>query len=90
MGALEVIYYVKDTVFISERLLQPCIITSGLWFIWEKPLQLSESVTIEYLDIFFKKSKNGFHWNSIADCKTYVPQVAFIWVVKIIYKVDFN
>ena len=36
-----------------------------------------------------KKSKNGFHWNSLADCKTYVPQVVFFWVVKI-NKVDFN
>ena len=39
---------------------------------------------------FKKKKKNGFHGNSLADCKTYVPQAAFIWVVKIIYKVDFN
>ena len=89
MGALEVIYYVKDTVFISERLLQPCIITSGLWFIWEKPLQLSESVTIEYLDIFFKKSKNGFYGNSLADCKTCNTSSIYL-SSKIIYKVDFN
>ena len=47
MGTLEVTHYVKDTVFISQRLLQPSIITSGLplipenlkgMFIWEKPL----------------------------------------------------
>ena len=78
MGALEVIHYAKDTVFISQRLLQPFIITSGLWLISGKPLKLSKSVTIEYLDILFKKSNNGFHPNSLADCKTYVPQVAFI------------
>ena len=31
MEALEVIHYVKDAVFILQRLLQPSIITSGLW-----------------------------------------------------------
>ena len=38
IGALEMIYYVNETVFISQRLLQPSIVTSGLWFIWGKPL----------------------------------------------------
>ena len=78
------IYYVNDTVFVSQRLLQPSIVTSGQRFIWGKPLQPSES-----LDIFFQKIKNGFHGNSITDCKTYVPQERFIWVVKI-KDVDFN
>ena len=51
------------TVFISQHLLQPSIITSGLWlirenmkgmFIWGKPLKPSESVTTESL---FEKRK---------------------------------
>ena len=73
--------YVKDTVFISQHLLQPSIIKSSLqlirenlkgMFIWGKPLQLSESVTNKSLDIFLKKSKNGFHENAIADFVTYM------------------
>ena len=46
MGALEAIYYIKDTVFISQHLLQTSVIASALWlirenlkgvvFIWEK------------------------------------------------------
>ena len=48
MGALEAIYYVKGTVFISKHLLQTSIKARGLWlirenlkgtvFIWGKPL----------------------------------------------------
>ena len=34
-GALEAIHYVKGTVFISQHLLQPSIIASGLWLIRE-------------------------------------------------------
>ena len=84
--------YVKETVFISRQLLQPSITTSGLWLIWEKlkgmsiwgkTLKLSESVTTESLDNFLKGSKNGFHGNALADFKTYVLQVWFIWEVKI-------
>ena len=33
--ALEAIYYVKSTVFISQHLSQPSIIESGLWLIGE-------------------------------------------------------
>ena len=43
----------------------------------------AESVTTESLDNFLKGSKNGFHGNALADFKTYVLQVWFIWEVKI-------
>ena len=35
MGALEAVHCIKDTVFISQHLLQSSIITSGLWLIQE-------------------------------------------------------
>ena len=35
MGTLKAIFYAKDTVFISQHLLQPSIIASGVWLIRE-------------------------------------------------------
>ena len=80
-------------MFISQHVLQPSIITNGLWLIREilkgtfisgKSLWPSESVTTESLDIFFKKIKKWIPWECPCRlCKTYVPQVGFIRVVKV-------
>ena len=51
-----------------------CFLAPKIWDILRKDLQDSES-----LDIFKRKSNNGFHRNALAEiCKTYAPQVGFI------------
>ena len=75
--------YVKDTLFISQHLLQPSIITSGLWLIREKLKSMFISgktlwpCSFKGTYIFDRTSCNNFCLKSSVKCLKALTEIPF-------------